>query len=387
MQIKTKDEEFERLFTHELQHMDRSNMSELEPREKLHKLVLVKEIQESVNRIMSCYNRGKHTIPSITDKIYAMGKATEKKMGIDPNEKKNTKRLKNGNKRERKLEVEIKELRQLIARTSNEIYRRKQRRKGTPKDKKILKQLKKTMNETEPTTSVLMKHKELWIDEIRYKRVKLVKMIERGKRIMDNKIFERDQKNFFKKIEDNTEYEGAMSEMDKLVKFWGGIWEKDDRTPNMPWMEKIREELKEKITSVKEFDITESGLISEIKKRKNCTAPGVDGIQNFWWKRFRPVQKALKKAFEQIRDDNRLIPTWWPLGRTVLIQKSKDLSDEKNYRPITCLKTSYKLLTELVGKFTKNHATEKNICGEGQLGAAEGVLGTVDQLIINRCIT
>ena len=35
----------------------------------------------------------------------------------------------------------------------------------------------------------------------------------------------------------------------------------------------------------------------------------------------------------------------------------------------------------------KNHATEKKICGEGQLGAAEGVLGTVDQLIINRCIT
>ena len=86
MQIKAKDEELERLFTNELQHMDRSNMSELEPREKLHKLVLPKEIQESVNRIMSCYNRGKHNIPSITDKVYGMGKATEKKMGIDPNE-------------------------------------------------------------------------------------------------------------------------------------------------------------------------------------------------------------------------------------------------------------------------------------------------------------
>ena len=59
-------------------------------------------------------------------------------------------------------------------------------------------------------------------------------MIERGKRTMDNNIFERDQKNFFKRIEDSTEYEGAMPEMDKFVKFWGDIWEKDDRTPNMP---------------------------------------------------------------------------------------------------------------------------------------------------------
>ena len=88
---------------------------------------------------------------------------------------------------------------------------------------------------------------------------------------------------------------------------------------------------------------------------------------------------------EQIRDDNRLIPTWWPLGRTVLIPKSKDLSDEKNYHPSTCLNTSYKLLTGLVGKFMKNHAIKNNIWDEGQLGAAR-VLGTVDQLIIDRCI-
>ena len=33
----------------------------------------------------------------------------------------------------------------------------------------------------------------------------------------------------------------------------------------------------------------------------------LDGIQNFWWKRFRPAQKQLRKASEGIRDDNRLI--------------------------------------------------------------------------------
>ena len=40
VQIKAEDEELERLFTHELQHMVCNKMSELEPREKLHKLVL-----------------------------------------------------------------------------------------------------------------------------------------------------------------------------------------------------------------------------------------------------------------------------------------------------------------------------------------------------------
>lgn len=100
-----------------------------------------------------------------------------------------------------------------------------------------------------------------------------------------------------------------MTEMDKYVTFWGGIWERDNRTPNMLWMEKIQEKLKEKITSLKEFDIIKNGLNSKTIKRKNWTAQGVNGIQNFCWKRFMPAQKALKKTFVQIIDDNRLIPT------------------------------------------------------------------------------
>ena len=133
-------------------------------------------------------------------------------MGINPKKKKKhtSKALKNDSRREIKLKAEIKELRQLIARTSNELYWRKPERKDIPKEKKILKHFKKTMNETAPTTSVLMKHIEGWIEKLRYKLVKLVKMIERDKRIMDNNIFERDQKNFFKRIKEITEYEGAM---------------------------------------------------------------------------------------------------------------------------------------------------------------------------------
>ena len=177
---------------------------------------------------------------------------------------------------------------------------------------------------------------------------------------MDNNIFERGQKNVFKNTEDSTKYEGAIPEMDKFMKFRGGIWEKDDGTPNLPWIEKMRKELKDKITIVKEFYIIEIGLISKIKKRKKWAVPGVDGIHMF-----RPAQKTLKKEFEQMRDINRLIPIWWLLGGTVPIPKSKDLSDEKNYHPITCLSTSYKPFTGLVGTFMRNHKTENNIQDEG----------------------
>ena len=40
----------------------------------------------------------------------------------------------------------------------------------------------------------------------------------------------------------------------------------------------------------------------------------------------------------------------------------------------------------MVAKYTRNHTIENEIWDEGQLGAVEDELGTVDQLIIDRCI-
>ena len=81
-----------------------------------------------------------------------------------------------------------------------------------------------------------------------------------------------------------------------------------------------------------------------------------------------------------------MIPEWWPAGRAVLLPKMKNLSDEQNYHPVTCLNTSYKILTGLVAKYMRKHIAVNKIWDEGQLGAVEGILSTVDQLIIDKCI-
>ena len=52
--------------------------------------------------------------------------------------------------------------------------------------------------------------------------------------------------------------------------------------------------------------------------------------------KFESAQKALTRAFTKLKEDNSVIPIWWPTGRTVLLPKTKNLEDEKNYRPITC---------------------------------------------------
>ena len=93
------------------------------------------------------------------------------------------------------------------------------------------------------------------------------------------------------------------------------------------------------------------------------------------------LRTVMKLEDQQQLFNNNLIPVWRPSGRTVLLQKIKDLTDKRIYCPITCLKTSYKLLTGLVAKYMRENTMENDIWNEEQLGAVVGVLGTVDQLL------
>ena len=84
-----------------------------------------------------------------------------------------------------------------------------------------------------PTTRMLKKYKESWIDKLRHKKIKLQKIIEIGRQIMDNANFERDQKYVFKKVEGGTKHVGQIPEMEKFVKFFGEKKKKDDTKPKM----------------------------------------------------------------------------------------------------------------------------------------------------------
>ena len=158
----------------------------------------------------------------------------------------------------------------------------------------------------DPKTEMLKQHKESWIDKLTYKQIKLQTFIERSRRTIDNFCFERDQKNFFRKAERGTENVGQIAGMEKFVRFSGDICEKDYTAPEMLWMEKMTKQLKEKIINVKEFNFTEESFDKEIKERKNSTAPRIDGITYFWWRRLKQIRRTLKRAFERVRNNKDL---------------------------------------------------------------------------------
>ena len=132
------DKELERFFQTELENLNRCTMLQLEPREKLPKVLLSDEIQTRANKILEKYLRSADTIREIIDIVYAMGKAVGYVMGVKPKEGNHNRGRKAAgrNRRERKLKADMKELRQNIAKTGNELYRRKQQRKASAKEKK-----------------------------------------------------------------------------------------------------------------------------------------------------------------------------------------------------------------------------------------------------------
>ena len=70
--------------------MDHSSLLQLEPCEKLPKVKLTNEIGGSANRALDQYLIDLNSIPEITDKVFAMGKAIEVKSGMKQPERNET---------------------------------------------------------------------------------------------------------------------------------------------------------------------------------------------------------------------------------------------------------------------------------------------------------
>ena len=138
------------------------------------------------------------------------------------------------------------------------------------------------------------------------------------------------------------EFKGEPPATERFVECWGGVWEEEKITIEQPWTVKIKEELRKKIRDVQHIEISEETIGKVIKRRKNWTLPGIKGIQNFWWKKFNRIWKALQRTMKSWKEDPEGIPEWVTLGWTFLLPKTEDLSYEE-YRPITCLilRTSY----------------------------------------------
>ena len=84
--------------------------------------------------------------------------------------------------------------------------------------------------------------------------------------------------------------------------------------------------------------------------------------------------------------DPSLTPEWLVEGTTNLLPKKEETWIPKNYRPIACLPTTFKILTSVITDRLYNHQENESIMTPEHRGEKKDCYGCKDQLMINNVI-
>ena len=190
------------------------------------------------------------------------------------------------NRRIQKLEKQVKELRQIPTWTSNKTHRSKIKRESIKKEKEILQKLKEWADQELNRNGELICVKVKVLDKLRYRNLKRKRIKIKDAKIRSNKMFQEDQGMFYRKTQGIKQLKGKVSKMVKCEESWPGIWEDNTKTPHRQWMNTIAKKIGQKVANMQELTITEKKLHRTVNKRKKWSAPGIDGVHNFWWKGF-----------------------------------------------------------------------------------------------------
>lgn len=151
---------------------------------------------------------------------------------------------------------------------------------------------------------------------------------------------------------------------------------------NATWVRQAESEI-EGVPEMEEVNFSEQDVRKATQKMSNWKTPGPDNLQNFWLKKFTGAHEALAKSFNKVIADPQTFPDKLATGNTNLLFKKGETNDPRNYRPITCLSTTYKLLTSLIQEKMYRHFNSNDIIAPEQKGCIKGTMGCKEQLTID----
>ncbi|KAL0871314.1 hypothetical protein ABMA27_005059 [Loxostege sticticalis] len=174
---------------------------------------------------------------------------------------------------------------------------------------------------------------------------------------------------------------------DNMKEFWSAIWENShEHNQEAEWIQTEQQ----KFMDMQEMDfqlITWETFVTVLNKLHNWKTPGSDHIHNYWLKKFTHAHKFLHYFINYFIKNPDTIPEYVMAGITYMIPKdSTDTSNPAKYRPITCLQTTYKLLTSCITDTIYKHIDQNQILTEQQKGCRRSSQGCKEQLTIDSVI-
>ena len=256
--------------------------------------------------------------------------------------------------------------------------------KGTNVKTRKARNIRKKHNITNIAT--LATAKESVMQRMQLKAQRLKRYDKRSKFYRQNKIFKTDAKRFYREIGKSKIDIKDPPDMNKVEEFWKDIWGKEKTFNNeAPWLDREEERMRE-IEEQGWIEISVNELGIALGKSHKWKSPGIDRIPNFWLNALSVLHKPLADCMNDIMNHPNTIPEWLTEGITYLLPKTQETENPKNYRPITCLTTTYKILTSIITDRTYEFLEQSLILPQEQKGCKRNSYGCKDQLLINRMI-
>jgi len=106
--------------------------------------------------------------------------------------------------------------------------------------------------------------------------------------------------------------------------------------------------------------VCEKDVADALRTTLNWKAPGRDQIAKFWLKQLTATHKHIAALFNKLIEEDQT-PEWLTAGVTFFIPKKGNTENPKNYRPVTCLSTIYKLMTSIISRRIKKYMDDENL--------------------------
>ena len=142
----------------------------------------------------------------------------------------------------------------------------------------------------------------------------------RGKQYRQNKLFQCNQKALYQQLGGKERSTQIPSNPEEAKKFWSKLW--DNPVPykeDAVWLKEVELEL-ENVNIQENVEITKEDVTMQLRKMPNWKAPGLEGIQGFWLKRFTSQHQRLTEELNE-NIQSLSIPSWLVKSRIVLIKK------------------------------------------------------------------
>ena len=171
-------------------------------------------------------------------------------------------------------------------------------------------------------------------------------------------------------------------------KFWRPLWEEPSETNlNADWINRFFQAMQSELKRDSQIHLAfdESTFWNNLRKKRNWSSTGLDKTTNFWTKVCKSLLTSFFLAVKTLMQNKLPFPHWLPGARTVMFPKCKD-PRAKDHRPITCLNTSYKLITAVINHNLRKIEASQNMLQLDQRGGKPGSMGCTDNLLVDRMV-